>query len=98
MIRLLEIIKHFMVQDQVVVRFGVFLDNGPMVDTFVEQKSTVLGHQVYTDSPHPLAAAIVLVMRIVDAASKHVIVLTKFLVLVHLVTLLVVEIPVDVLT
>ena len=78
--------------------YGVFLDSGHSIDILTEQNHTVLGHQVYMDSHHHLVAAIALVMRMVDAVTKHVTVLTKFLVLVHLVSLLVVEIMKDVLT
>ena len=59
---------------------------------------SALGHQVYMDSHLNLAVAMTSIMTMVDVAIKHVTVLIKFLMLVHLVILLVVEIIMDVLT
>ena len=78
------------------VKSGVFLDSLVMHTMIMVQTNSVLGHLVYMDSQLNLAAASALVMRMVDVAIKHVTVLIKYLMLVDLVMLLVVEIIMDV--
>ena len=80
-------------------QFIKFLDNGHTPVGSLETMERALGILVFMDSLQTAAAVLSIIMKELDAAIKHVIALIREnLEWVHMVTLLVVEIPVDAVT